>query len=538
MELQNLYLLKDCLEHVASVGTDALADDPSLETALHAFSPHAMRDPALGQIRHALRELLSAAPDDRPARLLHALDLVLAAIRERAEAELPGELTPSEPGGSGYARAPYSRLRPLIDALSGSGSGRISVIEEAWANNPDCFADSRILPCLALAPGGAYGELEELLGVILTAQGKRVVPYLKDGFSPVAAREMEKRVYWVARLGGAEENDWFRAVLPETRKELREAVIAALGVSQDNAALLRELYRGESGKCRDAALRALSRMDDGESRALWTEALEAHPDCPPCLEGVNAPLAADMSARVLRGAFSEALARERRELTRAELLTLLHATLAFCGKYSADVRETWLWCASQIDALAEIRPDRSVRQWDLSAAEMLEKCLMETVLWNPCAEVRALAEELAALAPAHFLGAAALSALLLRPAEAFDRYGAYIVKNGFLRKENAVERANRIQLMRALAAVQYDEKDGFRIPFSRKDALTGAAAAVCYRIDAPDPRWAETLGDAKVNRDGAVFDLKNAESMEKRVFSLEQIAPPQPPVDDGGTPKQ
>ena len=35
---------------------------------------------------------------------------------------------------------------------------------------------------------------------------------------------------------------------------------------------------------------------DDESRALWTEELERRPDCPPCLEGVTSPLAADMAA--------------------------------------------------------------------------------------------------------------------------------------------------------------------------------------------------------------------------------------------------
>lgn len=505
-------------------GTSLLEEDYRLRRAVELFGHDAGQTGLLRRIGDAARALLVTPVPERATRLLDVLGLVTAAERAYGEADIPGELTPANPGTGIYVPAAHSRLQPIIAALNGSGSGRITILEEAWANHPEYFSDYRVLPHLAFALGDTHEELEDLLAAILSAQGKRAVPFLENGFVPDGKREMERRVYWIARLAGAEANDWFLRVLPESCREVREALIVSLGVSQDNAPLLRELYGSESGKARDAALRALARMEDEESRALWAEELEVRPDCPPCLEGVDSVLAADMAAQALRDTFSEALARERTELTRSELLTLSHAVFAAYGKYSDVLRETWFWCAEQMDAFDRLRPDRNTRQWDLSAAELLQKCMLETVLWNPCENVCALARELGGRFPCWFLSAAVLADLLTNPGEAYGRYKKYIVKNGFFHKENEAEHANRIQIMRALAAVRMTEEDGRHIPFTRKEMLTGAPQAMMYRLRDFDPCWASALGDPKVNQDGAVFDLQGAWSTNKLMFQMEWIS--------------
>lgn len=524
MDLRPLYTLKDALENTAATGTDAVMEDQELQSAVAAFAPLAAAVSSFGQLGREAVTLLAAEPEERPARLGDALRTVTSAARRLGTADVPGELTPLAGGDGNCVNAAYSRIQPLIEALRSSGAGRISFVEEMYAAHPEYFSDFRVMPGLVDALCGAHGEWEEVLASILSAQGRSAVAFLEEGFEPDGHREMARRVYWAARLGGAEANGWLLSILPSCVKEAREITLAALGVSQENAPLLRELYRTESGKCRDAALRALARMEDAESRALWEEELENRSDCPPCLEGVDSPLAADMAARAMRSAFEEGLARGKKEFTRSELLTLAHGLYAAYGKYSPSLRETWLWCAEHIQELDAIRPDNSVSHWDLNAAEMLEKCLLETVLWNPCEGVQALARELGEKYPAWFLSAQVLCDLLTRPGETFERYGKLIVKTGLLHRESAIERANRVQIMRALAAIRCTKEEGRHIPFFCKDALSGAPAAKLYRVRDLDPRWAETLGSAKVNQDGAVFDLASPWTMNKIMFQLDWIA--------------
>jgi len=520
MELQILYNLKDRLTNAAVGGIGALAEDVRLERAVDAFAA-AATTAAERRLSLMLRALRASSDAERPARVLDVLNQLDALLCDRAETGVPGELTPLAPAEGGYVEAPFGSFQPLLAALDGSGSGRITVIEEFWAAHPDYFGDTRVLPHLVSALDEAPNELETLLGSILSSLGSRAVPSLKSGAAGVHA---ERYIYAVARIAGAAENDWYLYLLPRSAKEAREAVIAALSLAPENAPLLAELYRNEPDhSCRDAALRALSHMKDAESRALWIAELERRTDCPSCLEGVDSALAADMAALALRDAVEVTLGLDKTALSRAELLTLSHALSAAYGKYSESMRETWLWCASQLDALERLVPDETVSQWDLSAAEMLEKCLLETVLWNPCDGVRALAQELGERFPARFLSAAALIELILHPKTAFDRYGKKIVKNTLLHRETAAERAARIQLMHALAAVRFDPDHGRHIPFAQKDSLTGVPEALRYRLAEFDPRWAETLGDARVNNDGTVYDLAAPWSMTKLMFQMAWI---------------
>lgn len=526
MELRSLFELKECLLDAAIDGAAELEEAYGFKRAVELFAKDALQSSLMQRVYIKARDLLAAPVPARGALMLELLGLIATAERAYAASDVPGELTGAQGGEGVCFPEKYSRLQPVIAALNSSGSGRISILEETWASHPEYFSDYRVLPHLAHALGDTHEELEELLAVILKKLGKRAVPFLQEGLVPDGTdgrREMERRVYWVARLAGAEANDWFLRVLPDSRREVREAVIASLGVAQENAALLRELYGSETGKARDAALRALARMEDEESRALWAEELTVRPDCPPCLEGVDSVLAADMAAQELRDTYTEALSRGREELTQAELLTLAHAVYAAYGKYSDALRETWLWCAEQMETFDRLRPDRNARHWDLTAAEMLEKCMLETVLWNPCENVCALAEELGKRYSGWFLGAAVLAALLTQPGEAYGRYKKYIVKNTIFHKENDAEHANRVQIMRALAAIRVTEEDGRHIPFTRKEMLTGAPSPMMYRLPDFDPRWAQALGDPKVNQDGAVFDLQSAWSMQKLMLQKEWI---------------
>ncbi|MBE6908187.1 MAG: hypothetical protein E7474_01090 [Ruminococcaceae bacterium] len=514
------------MEAAAVAGTDNIPEDRRLWEAVELLPPLAEQGSMFERVESEARALLTAEDEARPGLLLDLLALVTATERLSAVTDVPGELKPMRGGSGSRVRAPYSRLAPLIDALEGSGRGRLSIIEDAWQNHPEDFGDYRVLPHLVDALGDPNEEMEELAATILTKLDSRAIHFLKDGFQPDGRRAMARRVYWVARLTGARENEWLLSILPESRGEVREAVIGALGVSQDNAPLLIELFHTEEGKCRDAALRALSYMDDEESRALWTQELEASADCPTCLEGVESTLGGEMAAKALHDVFNEALARKSKDCTRAEMLTLAHAIYAAYGKCSGALHNEWIALARQMNALEKIRPTRASGGWDLTAAEMLEKCLLETVLWTPRESVRALVEELAALKPGHFLGAAVLWSLLTQGEEAFNRYGKYIVKNGILRRESSAERANRIQIMRALAAVRYDKFEGWHISFSRKDALTGMTVGRVYHLPSFDSRWAEALSDPKVNQDGAVFDLENPWVMKKQIFRMEWITLP------------
>ena len=101
------------------------------------------------------------------------------------------------------------------------------------------------------------------------SSGPAVVPLLKAGFDPAGGKEMVRRVEILAELDT--DNAWIVAQLDAAQKEVREALILALGRHSENAPLLRDLVNSEKGKARKAALWSLAQMDDAQTVTFWTK---------------------------------------------------------------------------------------------------------------------------------------------------------------------------------------------------------------------------------------------------------------------------
>ncbi|MCI8304841.1 MAG: HEAT repeat domain-containing protein, partial [Lawsonibacter sp.] len=258
MNLQPLYDVKGRLEAAAISGVSLLGEDFRLQRAAEGLKPLAGASPVLGKIDAGLQGLLSAPAAERPGRLLDLLALVDAVVCTQGRTGLDGEMSPLPAGAGQYLELSFSQLQPLLTALTGTGGGRIETVRSAWENHPEFFADFRVLPALVSGLGDSYAELADLNEAILKAQGSWAVPLLKKGFDPAGKKEMARRVEVIAALEGAGATPWLREVLPQAKKDVRGAVILALGADPENVPLLLDLSKTERGSSREAVLRALA----------------------------------------------------------------------------------------------------------------------------------------------------------------------------------------------------------------------------------------------------------------------------------------
>ena len=154
------------------------------------------------------------------------------------------------------AEIPRSVLEPLLTALR--GSGRYAELEEIWNNHPEYYADPRVQPALIGALAGGCSILVQMIARKQLEDGVCSPALLKDGFVPDGKKDMAVRVHLLAEAPGADARAWLLEVLPETKKEVRDAVILALGRDAANLPLLLELEHTERGARHDAVLRALA----------------------------------------------------------------------------------------------------------------------------------------------------------------------------------------------------------------------------------------------------------------------------------------
>lgn len=519
MNLQALLDLKERLEYIAIAGTGLIGEDFRLHRAIDGMEPLAKASPVFAKIHAGARALIAAPAEERGVRLLDVLSLVDAVVYTQGKTAVPGDLTPRIPGQGSYTRIPYGTLRPLMDALSGSGSGRTALIKEYWTTHPEYFRDFRVVPHLVDALKDNYAELAELSGEILAAQGRAVIPLLKAGFDPSGKTEMVRRVRLIGEIGGSAENEWFLSALTDAKKDVRVAIIGELGRSQQNTRLLLDLCRTEKGKAREAALRSLARMETHEALAFWESEARKKPDSISILAGLRSRIASALAAIAFR-ALVKRLLTEANQINRSEILRVLDTV---SGNYSPALAEVWQLVSDHMDEIHTQIPGDAVQGYELSGAELLSQTMLETVFLNQTAELHGLVRELAAKNRKWFLCCAVASDLLrLTPEAHYEKYSSYVVPN-----ENKQQECDRLQIWNGLGKVGWDEqKKRFCIHISTRNPENGGMTDFCQPLMGFDNRWLGLMTRADIGQHGQIlYTRAHAQRQGLEFWLMQMICP-------------
>lgn len=266
MNLQPLFDLKERLEHTAVAGTGLLDEDFRLKRARESLTPLAAASPVFGKITAGVDALFAAPQETRGGALLDVLALVDAVVYTQGSTGCQGDLSPLPTDGVGTLRPlSYGQLHPLLEALTGTGSGRFSLVADIRKEHPEYFSDYRVLPALIEGLGDGYADMADQNAGILKEQGEKIIPLLKEGFDPEGKGGMVRRVRLIQELAGEKENDFYLAQLPQSKKEVRTELIRALCHDSHNTPLLLELCQTEKrGESRDCAHEILVKQETPE----------------------------------------------------------------------------------------------------------------------------------------------------------------------------------------------------------------------------------------------------------------------------------
>lgn len=424
MNLQPLFDVKERLEYAAVAGVSLLGEDFRLQRAAEGLKPLVAASPVFGKIDAGLAKLLSAPPDQRPGLLLDVLALVDAVAYTQAKTGLDGELEPLPTGGGRYYPISYGQIQPLLTALTTTGGGRVEAVKSAWDRCPDYFLDYRILPVLIGALGDSYSEMAELCAALLKKLGPSVVPMLKKGFDPAGKREMARRVELIAALEGETAAPWLKEVLPQAKKDVRAAVITALGAG-DEAILLLDLAKSERGKNRDAALEALAKQDGEAVAAFWSEELAKNSASVRFLNQTQADWASDLVARGLWDAMAQTLDQGGR-VSKDDYARLWSWWTAAKGKFSPSMLDLWRWTDAR---MADIDKLQNHTGQPLRLGGQLTELMLDSLCQAGPGTLCGLCLELweTHKKEARWLSHAVVASVLTRPAaDVYDTFSPYV----------------------------------------------------------------------------------------------------------------
>lgn len=305
MNLNAVYELRNRLEASAVAGIDLIRDDFRLQRAVEQIAPLAKAVPVFQKIEVLAKKVVAEECTDRAGLLLDLLALLDAVICTQGTMEIEGEIlelctepedgqkdTVLESSGTlqnhrvfperrytGIAEnVPYSRMAPLMEALSGIGSGRYEVIHSTYEKDPELFQDYRIQKLLVKALGDSYFDIADMAEEWLSNMGSEIVPLLKQDFHGDGKREMVRRIHVMESIAGAQENVFYRSLLEDSGKDVKKAAIEALRHDPSNMNLLLGLVQSERGKLKEAAQSSLVFMNGEEAIAYWKHTAEKDPE--------------------------------------------------------------------------------------------------------------------------------------------------------------------------------------------------------------------------------------------------------------------
>lgn len=515
MNLQPLYDVKERLEYAAVAGTGLLSEDFRLQRAAEGLKPLAAASQVFARVDQGVQALLTAPAEKRAGLLLDVLALADAVLYTQGKTGAAGDLTPlPNLGCGGYCSASYCQLAPIMQALTGTGGGRMNQIEQAWQEHPEFFSDYRALPALVQGLGESYAELADLYCQILEAQGPSIVPLLQAGFNPAGKRDMARRVQVMEKLAGASQNDWYLAQLEQAKKPVRGSLIFALRHAPENLEKLIELAKTEKGENKDMACRALARMEGEGVLDYWRKLAEKNED--KTLDYMQGALS-DTACRITAELWDKALDYYRpvaqqpqsQALTSEDLGRLQHLIDALEDKSSPEIWETYQKIARLglgLDRVMETnekgKKNRILMTFNAAGyyrntrgqrpfSETAPLCLARSIRANPEPGLCRLAGQLNQLFGGPWAIPALMAALTaLDSEEAYERAEEILGPGGQKRPDS------RFLLQDALWGLAWEENQKAFLFYNvyRHDPISEKVTYATIPIKAPlDPRWYDLL---------------------------------------------
>src|SRR5262249_34562987 len=135
-------------------------------------------------------------PEDASAEsLLELTSLVTAILYTQGETGAVGSLQPIETVAMGGATSQTSArlLKPLLEALRSTGSGRLELVREA--HEPGAFRDLRLVKPALDGLDDPYPEIADFLAEkVLPLFGPMVLPELRAAYEPTGGKGHARRL--------------------------------------------------------------------------------------------------------------------------------------------------------------------------------------------------------------------------------------------------------------------------------------------------------------------------------------------------------
>ncbi len=360
MSIAVLVQVHEEVRRLAIAGAAVAGGDFRLKKLVAPLEQAGAKAPIFARVAMATRAVVESDEKAASQALLELASLVNAILYTQGETGIDGEFEALETTdlGAHETQASARVLKPLLDALSSNGSGRLELVRDAVERGT--FRDLRLVRASLRALDDPYPEIAALIRTkVLPMFGKAIVPELRATLDIKGRAGHVHRLQLLHRLDPDGTCDTVRRALDEGSKEMRVAAVECLGTSGEDLELLLEQVRSRAKDVRAAALRALAgagnhapEIVDAIRRAIDGADLES--------------IVGHLSACTLPGVQDYVIARAEEQLTRtlAEKDTkkqgvaierLTHLVVAIQDRVDAKVEALLVRCFENVGDIRRIK---------------------------------------------------------------------------------------------------------------------------------------------------------------------------------------
>ncbi len=506
MSIPILIQTYDEVRRLAIAGSVVAPGDFRLKKLVPLLEQAGQKAPVFARVGEAVSKLVASNEKTSAPALLELASLVNAILYTQGETGIEGELVPLKTIELGRPKTQTSArvLKPLQEALTTGGSGRLEIIRDAYER--EVFHDLRLIAPALAALDDNYPEIADFVAKkILPLYGQAIFPELEATFDPKGRAGHVRRLQLMHRLDREAARPHVQRSLDEGSKEVRIAAIGCLGDSPEDLPFLLEQVKAKAKEVRTAALRALGRSGSDDAAKVLCAAI-AGVDLALAVEPLRAsrnPIVTGVLLEAAEKQLGALIASKEKESAQLGKQNERMCLLVDClrGRDDPETDALFLHMFGLVEQLGKVKGEPSGK-------DVIERLLSIMTVGSP--RVQSALVDAHATLPADSLGHAFVAACQCRPpAEVFALMSPYLTAKVDEKKKNRdsayAKREAIIELLRRGRRHWYHGRD--------HDPM----AATANR----DPRWldlAVKLGRADLVQTLAVPGHTSANALLAELF--------------------
>mgnify|MGYP000906440546 FL=1 len=261
--MKPLYDLQQELNRLFIAGSKFAKNDPRLQKYIPILKKLGEKAPVFNKLAQEVEALLQAESQQSAEKLLSVSTLLYSVLYTQGvtiQAEATKALQePNVSIADVNTTYSYLQLKPVLQALTQSNSGRLEVLKDAFERG--IFKDSRTFGYLSYALADKYTELADyVLQTIIPTCGQAMLPFLLSDFRLEDKTENVRRLRLLYQLKYAEMDSLTDKIFGESLPNLQAEAISIIAEKKDTQTedFIMSLTGDKNKLVREASYKALA----------------------------------------------------------------------------------------------------------------------------------------------------------------------------------------------------------------------------------------------------------------------------------------